>query len=101
HVPRGMAVAGPGRNCAEGRLALARSVRLRLAAGQALPHRLELPVVPRDVPALPLRPDHAARLEGVPAAHHRMDHRPRRVDANAVMDMVEIMISRVRKLLGT
>ena len=28
-----------------------------------------LPVVPRDVPALPLRPDHAARLEGVHPRH--------------------------------
>ena len=45
-----------------------------------------LPVVPRDVPALPLRPDHAARLEGVHPDDARLDRRPRRVDADAAVD---------------
>ena len=36
-----------------------------------------LPVVPRDVPALPLRPDHASRLEGV----HSRDAGVARVEA--------------------
>ncbi len=31
-----------------------------------------LPVVPGDVPALPLRPDHASGLEGVHPGHHRL-----------------------------
>src|SRR3546814_19350303 len=32
-----------------------------------------LRLVPRHVPALPLRPDHAAGLEGVHSAEHRVD----------------------------
>ena len=36
-----------------------------------------LHLVPRDVPALPLRPDHAAGLEGVHSDHHRLDLRDR------------------------
>ena len=38
-----------------------------------------LPVVPRHVPALPLRPDHAARLEGLHPGDAGVDHRGRRV----------------------
>ena len=66
HVPRRLAVAVPARR---GRVARAAP---RLPAGslvEALPRRVVLPVVPRDLPALPLRPDHAARLEGVHSAH--------------------------------
>ena len=44
----------------------------------------DLPVDPRDVPALPLRPDHAARLEGVHPGHAGLDHLPRRDDADAL-----------------
>ena len=50
---------------------------------QGVRDRLVLPLVPRHLPALPLRPDHAPGLEGVHPAHHRVDRGDRRVDADA------------------
>ncbi len=51
---------------------------LHLAVPQDLVLPVLLPVVPRHVPALPLRPDHAARLEGVHSGDARVDHGGRR-----------------------
>jgi NADH:ubiquinone oxidoreductase subunit H len=41
-----------------------------LAPAQGAVLRVLLPVVPRHLPALPLRPDHAAGLEGLHSHHH-------------------------------
>ena len=60
---------------------------LRLAAGQGVLHLLAVPVVPRHVPALSLRPDHAPGLESVHSADHRLAGADRRVDADAVVDL--------------
>ena len=48
--------------------------RPALAGAQDLLLPVLLPVVPRHVPALPLRPDHAARLEGVHSGDAGVDH---------------------------
>ncbi len=48
---------------------VARGARPALVRPQDLLLPVLLPVVPRDVPAVPLRPDHAARLEGVHPGH--------------------------------
>ena len=50
-----------------------RSGRRRMVWLFASCSAVPVPVVPRDLPALPLRPDHAARLEGVHPAHARLD----------------------------
>ena len=42
-----------------------------------------VPLVPRHLPALPLRPDHAARLEGADSGHDRLDRASRGVLACA------------------
>ena len=55
----------------------------RLAVAQGLLGAVHLPVVSRDVSALPLRPDHAAGLEGVHPDHADLDRRSRRDDADA------------------
>ena len=55
-----------------------------LAVRQDLRVAVHLPLDPRDVPALPLRPDHAARLEGVHSGHAGLDRVPRRDDADAL-----------------
>ena len=54
---------------------------LHLAVPQDLVLPVLLPVVPRHVPALPLRPDHAARLEGVHSGDARVDRRGGRSQA--------------------
>ena len=72
HVPRRLALAVPG---AAGR-ALGRVVlraRGALVRRQARLLHVPVPVAARDLPALPLRPDHAARLEGLHPADHRLD----------------------------
>jgi NADH:ubiquinone oxidoreductase subunit H len=46
---------------------------------------VRVPVDPRVVPALPLRPDHAAGLEGLHSHHPGVDHRGRRHDAAAAL----------------
>ena len=77
HVPRRLAAAA--------RLdGLQRDPRVRLAGGEGGVPAVLLPLVPRDVPALSLRPDHAPRLEGVHPAHDRLAGGDRRVDADAV-----------------
>jgi NADH-quinone oxidoreductase subunit H len=48
---------------------LLRGAQLLLAGPQDLVFPVLLPVVPGDLPALPLRPDHAAGLEGVHSGH--------------------------------
>ena len=40
---------------------------------QAVLLPVPVPLVPRHVPALPLRPDHASRLEGPDSSDHRLD----------------------------
>ena len=52
--------------------------------GKMCVRAVRLPVDPRDVPALSLRPDHAARLEGVHSGDARLDRVPRRDDADAL-----------------
>src|SRR3546814_18525334 len=47
--------------------------RLVVAVREGRFLRQLLRLVPRHVPALPLRPDHAAGLEGVHSAEHRVD----------------------------
>src|SRR3546814_20669577 len=47
--------------------------RLVVAVREGRLLRQLLRLVPRHVPALPLRPDHAAGLEGVHSAEHRVD----------------------------
>ena len=47
--------------------------RLPLAVRQAVLLPVPVPLVPRHVPALPLRPDHASRLEDPDSDHHRLD----------------------------
>ena len=42
---------------------------------QDLLRPVPVPLVPRHVPALPLRPDHAPRLEGPDSGDHRLDRR--------------------------
>ena len=54
-------------------------------AGQDRLRAVPVPVVPRDVSALPLRPDHAAGLEGVHPDHAGLAGRDRRLDADAVL----------------
>ena len=51
-----------------------------------------VPVVPRHLPALPLRPDHAPGLEGVHSADPRLAGGDRRVDADALV-VVEMRTS--------
>src|SRR5207237_5309456 len=68
-------------------LALQPDPAYRVAAHQDLPHRLDVPLVPRHLPALPLRPDHAAGLEGVHSAHARLDSGDRPLDADALEDL--------------
>ena len=55
-----------------------RRAGLHLAVPEDLVLPVLLPVVPRHVPALPLRPDHAARLEGLHPGDARVDHGGRR-----------------------
>ena len=50
---------------------------LVVVAGQGVLLRQLLHLVPRLVPALPLRPDHAPGLEGLHPDHHRLDLRDR------------------------
>ena len=47
--------------------------RLPLAVRQTILLPVLFPLVPRHVPALPLRPDHASRLEDPDSNHHRLD----------------------------
>ncbi len=61
-----------------------RAVGLVLAVRQGLLRRVALHLVPRLVPALSLRPDHAARLEGVHSDHAGLAGRRRGLDADAV-----------------
>src|SRR5690606_22897817 len=76
--------------------------RLVVAVREGVLLRQLLHLVPRVVPALPLRPDHAPGLEGLHSAVDRLDrgHRAdgvlRRVRGRCVMDK---MISRARSLL--
>ena len=58
--------------------ALARRAELPLAVPQALLLPVLFPLVPRHVPALPLRPDHASRLEDPDSGDHRLDRGRRR-----------------------
>jgi NADH-quinone oxidoreductase subunit H len=67
-----MPIAGPV-------LGLHHQRRLPLAVPQAVLFPVPVPVVPRHVPALPLRPDHASRLEDPDSDHHRLDRGRRRV----------------------
>ena len=56
----------------------ARGAELRLARrSRSSFFAVHLPVVPRHVPALPLRPDHAARLEGLHSGDARLDRASR------------------------
>ena len=74
HVPRRLAVAcdlPAGRH--------------RLAAAQDRLRPVPVPVVPRHLPALSLRPDHAPGLEGVHSRYPGLDRRRRRHDADAAM----------------
>ena len=57
---------------------LYQSGELFLAGAQALCDVVSVLMVPRDIPALSLRPDHAARLEGSDSGHDRVDLRRRR-----------------------
>ena len=52
--------------------------------GEDVRGAVRLPVDPGDVAALPVRPDHAARLEGLHSGDARLDRVPRRDDADAV-----------------
>src|SRR5689334_16072340 len=58
--------------------------RLLLAVRQGLRDAVLLPVDPRDVPALSLRPGHASRLEGIHSRHADLDRLHRRDDADAL-----------------
>ncbi len=58
--------------------------RHRLVAAEDRLRAVPVPVVPRHLPALSLRPDHAPGLESVHSHHHRLDRRRRRHDADAV-----------------
>ena len=53
-------------------------------AAQDLRRRLDVPLDPRHLPALPLRPDHAPGLEGVHPAHAGVDRGGRHLDADAL-----------------
>ena len=52
---------------------VSRRAAFRLAGDENGIFWILFPVVPGDISALPLRPDHAARLEGVHSRHHRVD----------------------------
>src|SRR5262249_10840966 len=52
---------------------LARHAEFWLAVPQGVRARVHVPVVPRHLPALPLRPDHAPRLEGADPGDAGMD----------------------------
>src|SRR3546814_12174698 len=65
-LPISVAVPRLGHPAAVGR-------RLVVAVREGRFLRQLLRLVPRHVPALPLRPDHAAGLEGVHSAEHRVD----------------------------
>src|SRR5690606_37341498 len=107
-LPRRIRQHDPGRHARLGhvprRVALARALparRLLLAGAEGLHPALLLPLVPGHLPALPLRPDHAPRLAGGPAAHDSLHRRARRLDADAALDMVEVMLARLRDFFGT
>ena len=71
-----------------GRLAVAAAVpagRLPVAARQGRLRAVPVPLVPRHLPALSLRPDHAAGLEGVHPDHAGLAGGDRRLDADAVV----------------
>src|SRR4029079_17705525 len=83
------------------------SVRRRfpLARDQGVVRPPDLPVGSRDVSALPLRPDHAAPLEGVHSGHAYLDRVPRRDDADAVRRLLPLamttLIERIRGFFNT
>ena len=85
-------ISDPDRDAVPRRLASRRSTSalfnagaaVRLAAAQGLRRRLDVPVVPRHLPALPLRPDHAAGLEDLHPGHAGLAGGGRGVDADAV-----------------
>ena len=56
-----------------GRSSAGRGRRLPLAVPQAVLLPVPVPLVPCHVPALPLRPDHASRLEDPDSGDHRLD----------------------------
>src|SRR5690606_12001000 len=58
---------------------VARCAALPVAVHQSLDLLVLLPLVPRDVPAVPVRPDHASWLEGLHSDHTRVDLRRRTV----------------------
>jgi NADH-quinone oxidoreductase subunit H len=95
HVPRWLVVAVPGF------VGRARHRRLRLAVPEDFLCGFAVPVVPRDVPALSLRPDHAPGLESVHTGDAGVDRRARRLDANPAVDMVEMMIQSIRNFFNT
>ena len=64
-----------------------------VARAQDVVRAVHLPVGPRDVPALSLRPDHAARLEGVHSGHAGLDRLPRRDDADALRRPVPLTMN--------
>jgi NADH-quinone oxidoreductase subunit H len=74
HVPRRLALAGavPAR-------------RLPVARRQGRLRAVPVPLVPRDLPAVSLRPDHASWLEGVHPRHAGVAHGDRRMDADPVL----------------
>ncbi len=84
------------------------SVRRRVAVAvrEDLRGAVRLPLDTGHVAALPLRPDHAAWLEGLHPRDARLDRVPRRDDADALGGSVplrgdEAMLARVKSLFGT
>ena len=57
---------------------------IRLVSVEDVRDRLDVPLDPRHLPALPLRPDHAPGLEGVHPADAGLDRGGRHLDADAV-----------------
>src|SRR5690606_28299503 len=60
--------------------------------------QLHLPVGASDVPALSLRPDHAARLEGVHSRDDRLDRRRGRDGGARGGPMVGVTAARARRM---
>ena len=102
-----VAVAGPERRDAAGVAAADRrdgAARRRhaVAVRQDGVRAVLLPLDPRDVPALSLRPDHAARLEGLHSGDARLDRVPGRDDADALGGPFPLaMLLRARQFFNT
>ena len=67
---------------------------VRLAAAEDLLRRVDVPLVPRHLPALPLRPDHAAGLEDLHPADAGLDRGGRHLDADALepLEMTDALL---------